>query len=329
MKRTLRIVMCAMLVGMMLLSACGNSSVGSSGGTKIYLTMYNEAKPGSFRGTLVEAAQAKAKAEGASIEVGFAEDSIEKQVEQVKSAVQQDYDVIICGPVSADTAVELEAIAGDIPIIFICNCPADKRLTANKYIYVGSDENVAGQFQAEYVLEKLGSKSELNVMIIKGPRGQSATDGRTKGAKRVFDKSGKQINYVFEDYADWDKGKAKDMFEIFLSTGNALDCILCNNDTMAMGIVEYCKENGVNLNNVPIMGVNAAGDACEAIKNGDMALTVYQSGVGQGEAAVEAALKLANGDNVKDIEGATEDGKYIWVPFERVDSSNVDQYIIE
>ncbi|WP_026507359.1 sugar ABC transporter substrate-binding protein [Butyrivibrio sp. MC2013] len=326
MKRKLRVIICILLTGIMLCSACGSSGGASGKGTRILLTMYNEAKPGSFRGSLVEAAQNKAASEGASLEVVYADNSIETQVEQIKNAVSQKYDVIICGAVDADTAVELEANASGIPIVFICNCPEDKRLKADKYIYVGSDENVAGQFQAEYILNKISSKSELNVMIIKGPRGQSATSGRTQGAKRTLEDSGKTINYVFEDYADWDKGIARDMFDIFMQTGNPLDCVLCNNDTMAMGIVEYCQENGIDLGGLPILGVNAASDACEAIINGDMALTVYQSGLGQGEASVEAAIKLAGGQSVKGMEGATEDNKYVWVPFEKVDSSNAAQY---
>ncbi|MBO4506413.1 MAG: sugar ABC transporter substrate-binding protein [Lachnospiraceae bacterium] len=326
MKRMLRILLSIMLLGAMMCTACGSSASGGKNKVKIYLTMYNMAKAGSFRGSLVEAAQNRATSLGATLDVEYADNSIETQVEQIKKAAAAGYDAIICAPVDADTAVELEANAGDVPIVFICNCPEDKRLVANKYIYVGSDENVAGQMQAEYALEKFRSKSTLNVMIIKGPKGQSATTGRTKGAKLALEASGKTINYVFEDYADWDKGIAREMFEIFLRTGNDLDCIFCNNDTMAMGIVAACKDLGIDLKNLPIMGVNAASDACQAIIDGEMALTVFQSGLGQGQAAVDAAMKFAAGETVKDIEGATDDQKYVWVPFERVDSTNAAKY---
>ena len=57
-----------------------------------------------------------------------------------------------------------------------------------------------------------------------------------------------------------------------------------------------------------------------------MAFTVYQSATGQGEYIVKAAMEIAKGNSIKDIDYATEDCKYVWVPFEKVDSSNVKNY---
>lgn len=306
-----------------LASGCGQKSTGGKNGIKIFFSL-NEMD--TFRQTLVDSAAGQAAQVGAQFAMEDAQGSIEKQVEQLKNAAAGGCDVIICSPVSVDTAVQLKMSVGDIPIVFVNSCPDEKYLEAGKYIYVGSSEQVAGQFQAEYVLKNLAGRQELNVVLIKGPESHSATEGRTTGVKRTLEASGRQIRYVFEDSANWDTGQAQKLFELFLRTGVSADCVICNNDSMALGIVEACKNSGIDCSTLPILGVDATADGCEAIRCGDMAFTVYQSGSGQGHAAVDAAIQLVRSGSVKDIAGSTEDGRYVWVDFERVDSSNVSQY---
>lgn len=304
-------------------TGCGQTAAGGRSGVKIFFSLN---QMDTFRQTLVDAAAEQAAQQGAQFVMEDAQGSIEKQVEQLKKAAAENYDVIICSPVSVDTAVQLKMSAGNIPIVFVNSCPDEKQLQAGKYVYVGSSEQVAGEFQAEYVLERLSGRQEINVVLLKGPENHSATQGRSTGVKRTLEESGKQIHYVFEDHADWDAGQAQKLFELFLRTGVSADCVICNNDSMALGVVEACRNNGIDCSTLPILGVDATADGCEAIRNGDMAFTVYQSGSGQGHAAVDAAIQLVGSGSVKEIDGSTEDGRYVWVDFERVDSSNVSQY---
>jgi len=324
MRKKLGILLSVVMIGMLALTGCGSDSgVASNKDIKILLVLN---QMDSFRETLVAAARNTAEAEGVQLDFKDAEGSIEKQVNYLKSAEAEGYNVILCSPVSAETVVELKASAGDIPIVFINSCPDEKQLKEGKYVYAGSDEYVAGQFQAEYVLDKLAGRQEINVVLLKGEKAHSATNGRTKGVKQTLESSGKTINYVFEDYADWNQELSKHLFETFLRTGSPVDCVLCENDSMALGVIEACKEANIDLSTLPVLGVDATADGCAAIKNGEMAFTVCQSGAGQGEAAVKAAIQFAKGESVDSLEGVSEDGKYVWVPFEKVDSSNVSQY---
>lgn len=317
-----------MILAMLLISlyGCGTAdgSVSSSGNMKMVLLL---SSPDTFRTNLANAAKSYAESKGMQLDILDSENSIEVQVGQIEQAVTDGCDVILCNPVDTDTALQLEAAAGDLPIVFFNSCPDENYLEKDKYVYVGSNEEVAGTYQAEYILEKFASKDEINIVIIKGQNLHSATEGRSNALKNALNDSGKKINYVFADNADWDTTIAKEMFDIFLKTGKQVDCVACNNDSMALGIIESCKENNVNTATLPILGIDATEQGCQAIIDGDMVFTVYQPAVGQGEAAVEAAIVLGTGKSVSTIAGASEDGKYVWVPFEKVDISNVKDYM--
>lgn len=316
------------LVAIMLMSCVlgGCQSTGGSGGsgTKIFFSVI---EGGEYYETWAAMAQDKAAELGVQLDVEYADNSIEIQDEQIRRAVSEGYDAIMCSVVSTDTVNVIKEIAGDIPIVFVNNAPDENMLVADKDIYVASDEYMAGQYQAEYVLEQLSGKDEINVVVLKGPSGSSATKGRTGGAKRVFEASGKKINYVFEDYANFNPDQAQEIYSIFLKTNPSVDCVLCNNDNMTLGAIAAYEEAGVNMSDILFLGVDASGDGCQSIVDGKMAFTVFQSSQGQAEAAVEAANRLANGQSIQGMEGATEDSKYVYIPFEKVDAGNVADYM--
>lgn len=109
--------------------------------------------------------------------------------------------------------------------------------------------------------------------------------------KKTLNDSGKKINYVFEDNADWSTETAEKYFELFLKTGQKADAVACNNDDMALGIVNACENNNISLDSVPVIGVDATEKGCKSIAEGKMAFTIYQSGSGQGEYLIKAAIR--------------------------------------
>ncbi len=306
-----------------LTSGCQQKNHGGKGNGKIY---YSAIESGDYYEGWAKQLKEQAEKIGYEFEVGYAENSVETQDAQIKNAFLEGSDVFLCGPVSSDIVTEIKAAAGDAPIVFINNAPPDSQLEKDRYIYVASDEYMAGQYQAEYILEKLGDKEEINIAVLKGPKGASGTVGRTEGLKETLKASGKKINYVFEDFANWNEKTAKELMEMFFKTGQTLDCVAANNDDMAIGAVTAFEEAGISTENVLFLGVDASAGGCQAIADGRMDFTVYQDMTSQMKAAVEAAGKLAEGGSIEGIEGATEDGEYILIPFEKVDAGNVAEY---
>lgn len=304
-----------------------SSKNGSASNKKAKILLSISDGSDEYRKLIVNNAKSYAESQNAELTVKDAAKSIEAQVAHMKEAVSGEYNAIICAPVNASTALELERVAKGIPIVFMNSTPDEKLLEKDKYIYVASNENVAGQYQAEYIMNYLKNKSDIKVVLFQGEKGHNATIGRTEAVKQTFIDKGIKAEYVFEDNADWSREKVKEMFNLFLSTGRKFDCVIANNDSMALGVIDSLKENKIDPSTVPVLGVDATKDALKAIKDGSMGLTVYQSAKGQSISAVNAAIKLASGSTLSGLENLTGDGKYIWVPFEKVDKSNVDKYM--
>ena len=307
----------------MVLISSGCQAKATGGSAQMY---YSAIEDGDYYEGWAAQLQEQAAAQGASFDVGYAQNSVETQDAQIKSAVGSGCDVFLCGPVSPETVTEIKAAAGDTPVVFINNAPDDSALAKDRYIYVASDEYMAGQYQAEYILERYGQKEEINVVVLKGPKDASGAAGRTKGLKQTLKASGKKIRYVFEDYADWNQDKAQELTAMFLKTGQPVDCVVANNDDMALGGLAAFEQAGRSTESVLFLGVDASVGGCQAIAEGRMDFTVYQPTAAQITSAVEAAIRLASGRTISDMEGASEDGKYILIPFEKVDRQNVAQY---
>ena len=318
------VLACVLMVGMF--AGCGNSAGSGStsgSGVKIY---YTTPVLDEFKELLLNAVKDSGEKAGASVTIGEPCASVDDQVAQIREAASSGYDVIICNPVDSETVLQLEVAAGNLPIVFTNSQPEEDKLEANKYMYVGSNENDAASFQAEYVWNKLGKPDKMNIAILSGQPGHPAAIARTKGVKDYFKNNNVDVTYVFNDTAYWDTEKAYDAFLIFLKTDQPFDAVICNNDSMALGVVKAMNENGYDTSNIPVVGVDATDGGCDSIREGGMQFTVYQSAVGQGDAAIKTAIALAKKGTAAGVEGLTKDGLYVWVPYVPVDKSNVDSF---
>ncbi len=273
-----------------------------------------------FISNLEQAILKAAEGSGFTVDSQEANNDTQKQQEQVRTFALKGYDAIIVNLVDTSTAETIIAEAGDTPIIFINRRPVDELLKEGKYAYVGSQEYDAGKMQAEFLAKFFADKADktLNYVLFMGQLGLENTNERTRSVKEELTKAGFTMNKVFEDTAEWDRSKAMDKMQTIIGTGEAFDVVICNNDEMALGCIEAMKAAGIDLKAIPVVGIDATAMACESVKNGEMAATVFQNAAAQGQVAMEYAIKAAKGETF-DIFG--------WVPFEPVSIDNVANYM--
>ncbi len=172
----------ASLVGCGAKSGGGGSVNGS--GVKILMTLHDDTD--TFLITLCETIDKRAQETGATIDTVYCQSDPEIQMQQIADAAGQGYDAIICRLADATTILQMEKAAGSLPIVFINNEPDVDYLKADKFVYVGSFEQDAGRFQAEYIWNGLGKPQSLNVIIMEGMKGHAAVPQRTNAVKYFF-----------------------------------------------------------------------------------------------------------------------------------------------
>ncbi len=282
-----------------------------AGGFTIGVSLYARDQ---FISNLEQGILKAAEAAGVTVDSQEANNDTQKQQEQVRTFAVKGYDVMIVNLVDTSTAETILAEAGDIPVIFVNRRPDDSVLKVGKYAYVGSQEWDAGKMQAEFLAKFFEGRTDpINYVLFMGQLGLENTQQRTESVKTELENAGFTLAKVFEDTAKWDRATAMDMMQTFIGTGASYDCVICNNDEMALGAIEAMKGAGVDLAKIPVVGIDATVMACESILNGEMAASVFQDASGQGEKCIEFAIKAAKGE-------LTE--QFGWVPFQPVGPDN-------
>lgn len=81
---------------------------------------------------------------------------------------------------------------------------------------------------------------------------------------------------------------------------------------MATGAIMACQKNNIDLNNMPILGVDATEQGCKAIIDKQMVFTVYQPAAPQGAEAAKATIELAKGGTLDNFDTLSEDKLHLW-----------------
>lgn len=270
----------------------------------------------NFLTSVRTAISAEAKDKGVSLQVEDANDDTGKQISQIQNFIAQHVDAIIVNPVDTSATPKMTqlAVAAKIPLVYVNRKPEDKQLPPG-VAFVGSDEKVSGTLEAEELAKCLNGKG--NIVIIEGQLSNIGALDRTADVEAVVART-PGLKVVQKQTADWDRNKAIDLMNNWITTGDKIDGVAANNDEMAVGAILALKQAGRDPKSMCIGGIDATADGLAEVQNGNLYVTVFQNAKGQGKGAVDAALSLIKGDKVPSI---------VDVPFEKVTKANLKDYL--
>lgn len=284
-----------------------------------------------FLSTLEGAASDAAKELGIELSAQDAQNDSAKVLQYVEAAANAGEDAVIINLVDTETAQECIDAAGDMKVVFVNRCPADTSILNDNVAYVGSNEMQSGGYQGDFLAQYFNDKGQTDVkyILLSGTLGLVHTTQRTESVKQHMIDGGLNIEEAAAPLvADYDRATAMDMIAPLLTT-TEYDCIIANNDAMALGAIEAMKAADLDPASIPIVGIDATVDGVAAVKDGELAMTVFQDPKGQGYGALMAAANMVEGKAMNDgtdFEVDTDNQYIVWVPFEPVYPSNVADY---
>jgi ribose transport system substrate-binding protein len=160
--------------------------------------------------------------------------------------------------------------------------------------YVGNVQRDNGVRVAKYFIETYPNGGK--VAIIEGQAGVFAAVQRTDGFKSTIS-ADKKFQVVASVPGNWDRQQSYDAATNILQQHPDLVGFYCNNDGMALGVVEAVKSAGL-LGKVAVFGTDGISDAYKSIAAGELTGTVDSFAVMTGEVAMETALRLVAGQKL-------------------------------
>ncbi|MDO5424786.1 MAG: galactose ABC transporter substrate-binding protein [Eubacteriales bacterium] len=270
------------------------------------------------------------------------------QNEQIDTAITMGANLLIVnivtsGSVDASQQVVDKASAAGIPVIFFNRAVEsndDEGTVLGSYdqcAFVGTDAPEAGHMQGQmignYIVENfedidLNGDGEISYAMFMGQLGNVEAIYRTqyavedanaileeaeKPVLKYFDESNTDCYQVDQD-GNWSAAAANNYMVTNLSqyneeSGNMIELVICNNDSMAEGAISALNNSGYNLGDgesttIPVFGVDATDAAKQLIAEGKMIGTIKQDAEGMAAAIADLTMNVADG---KELMADTED----------------------
>lgn len=262
---------------------------------------------------------AAAEQYGVNIEVMSAptEGDKQSQLETLNAMALKDYKAIVLSPIEPYNLLPgiIQCNKNGIPVINLgpgINVDSLKEMGGQLDGRLTVDFAQQGELAASDMVKRIGTGK---VAIIQGIPGAAQSEGRTAGAKKVFE-STKGIELVSVQPANWDSTAAYNAASDIIQAHGDLKGIFCCNDVMALAASRALTDAGLK-DKVLLYGVDGTEEAKTAIKEGRMDGTITYPSSAYAKAAVIMLLKLAQGMDMSQT---------VYCPLDVINTENVAQF---
>lgn len=323
--------LCLSALCLLSLAACGGAAQGASS-DGVRRMAYVVSVRDEYLSKLEEAVIEAAANHNVAMEILHAGEDSVKVRDCIEAAKSHGNDAVLVNMVASEDAASCIEAAGDMKVVFINRVPVDYSLFNANVAAVASDERLSGTYQGQFLGQYFNAlgQTDVNYILLHGTGGLVHTELRTQGVLQEMESAGLNLNSVAVLEAGYDRYNARNaMAELLAEQSPDFDCVISNNDAMALGAIEALESVGMDPSEKPIVGVDCTADGAAAVAAGKMYMTVFQNADGQGSGAVQAAVNLLNGNPINEgtaYEVDAENPHILWIPFEPVDASNVANY---
>lgn len=262
---------------------------------------------------------AAAEQYGVNIEVMSAptEGDKQSQLETLNAMALKDYKAIVLSPIEPYNLLPgiIQCNKNGIPVINLgpgINVDSLKEMGGRLDGRLTVDFAQQGELAASDMVKRIGTGK---VAIIQGIPGAAQSEGRTAGAKKVFE-STKGVELVSVQPANWDSTAAYNAASDIIQAHGDLKGIFCCNDVMALAASRALTDAGLK-DKVLLYGVDGTEEAKTAIKEGRMDGTITYPSSAYAKAAVIMLLKLAQGMDMSQT---------VYCPLDVINTENVAQF---
>ena len=233
------------------------------------------------------------------------------QLSIAETMVAQGVSVLLVSP---QTNSNLEPAMGEAKTAGIPVINVNDAVIAQAAHYVGNVQRDNGVRVAKWFIANRSNGGKL--AVIEGQAGVYAAGQRTDGFKSTIAAAGSKFQVVASVPGNWDRQLSYDAATTILQQHPDLIGFYCNNDTMALGVIEAVK-NADLLGKVAVFGTDGISDAYASIRAGELTGTVDSFPVLTGEVALEAALRVMVKQNLPRV---------VATPQALITKDNVERY---